>query len=969
MPDIFQLFDGTIGAGGSAAVQDQHASSFSDVDSENALVSTLSSGSDSVDLLVDYSDFANFVTFNSAESYVTLTADDVLNSYPVGGTADDAQQFLNSLDGFQRFFLSGWPSWSGHLRFDPSVSASYVRVDDVGTQDGSSRTSFMSPGTGSLSVQGWVHVPPMTGSNDVLVVFQKLRQGTSNGYTVFTTGSAIGFQVVSGSTSVTVTGALAAMPSFFAAVIDHTTATGSVSLYVGTTGTFPVLVSSASLLLQSRFDLASGSFYMGSGSVSGKVVRPFTGSLDSVSVWSAARTSQQLSGTYNRKVYAQSDLLASWQFNDASPQTPSTYASVVRDRSGHSLDGRIQSFFSGVLGSGSYVNDVADPILSLDDPNVVSYIVDAQQSGVLYDRSNPSLIFTLFPEAFSGPDPTSQAVFSSFALTLARHFDRIKLYVNQLPNLHRVSFGDFDQAPDGLLEGVGDFLGWKLQGSFANTDALRYFVGRNVRVGPDANASLETRLSEVKSQLWRRVLQNLPYIYKTKGTAESVRALLRSYGADNGFIRLKEYARKDESTLPLTRVTAEKSVYALTFLSGSTVQATSALIPSGSSFSVELRVRFPLSTDATLVPTELSGALWTLSSGTTYVAAWYEKAGASSETGNVYVTSSFGRVQLTSASLFDDNFYNISFTRNTQTGLNSLRAIRYDAGDLAYSTSSLLTASDAASGYRLMEVGSSVLVPSSGQFWAQELRLWDTDLSASELFAHAAHFESYGRDVSIGNSDLIVHWRMADASTADANGSFSLMDSTLNSVTGTAGGFRPSQVNFTKFLEDYAYIPGIDYGWNQEKVRVFSGSRIDPFDAYRDERFVSLELNMYDALNEDISHIMTSYDELTRVIGLPVNKYREDYEGIRQMRETYFKRLQGRLNFRVFVDMLDFFDSSFATLVERLLPARAQFKGDELIVESHMLERPKYQYQLRPIVEGRIEVSGSITIVDRGDDE
>jgi hypothetical protein len=173
---------------------------------------------------------------------------------------------------------------------------------------------------------------------------------------------------------------------------------------------------------------------------------------------------------------------------------------------------------------------------------------------------------------------------------------------------------------------------------------------------------------------------------------------------------------------------------------------------------------------------------------------------------------------------------------------------------------------------------------------------------------------------------------------------------------------------FTKFLEDYAYIPSMDYGWNQEKVRTFSGSRISPLDAYHDERFVSLEFNMYDALNEDISHIMTSYDELTRVIGMPVNRYREDYEGLRQMRETYFKRLQGRLNFRVFVDMLDFFDSSFSSIVERLLPARSSFRGDEMIVESHMLERPKYQYQLRPVIEGRIEVSGSIAIVDRGDD-
>lgn len=565
MSDIFKLFDGSLSAGGSAAVQDQHGSSFSDIDSENDLVATLASGTDSVDLLVDYSDFSNFVTFNSAQSYVTLTADSVLNSYPVGGTADDVQGFLNSLDGYQRYFLAGWPSWSGHLRLDPTVSSSYVRVDDVGTQDGSSRSSFMSPGTGSLSVQGWVHAPPLTGTNDVSVIFQKLRQGTSNGYTVFLTGSSLGFRVTSGSTDVTVVGSVPDRPAFFAAVIDRNAATGTLSLFIGTTGLFPTLSSTSSVLLGQRFDLASGSFFIGSGSVQGKVVRPFTGSIDSVSVWSTARGLQQLSGTYNRKVYSQPGLLASWQFNDASPSTPASYASVVRDRSGHSIDGRIQLFFSGALGSGSYVNDVPDPILSLDDASVFSYIVNAQQTGALYDRGNSSLIFNLFPESFSSPDPVSADVFASFALTLARHFDRIKLYVNQLPNLRRLEYGDFDQAPDELLEEVGDFLGWKFKGSFASTDALRYFVGRNVQVGPDANASLSTRLSEVKSQLWRRVLLNLPYIYKTKGTAESVESLLRSYGVDSGFVRLKEYALRTEARLKANRVVSEKSSFAVQF--------------------------------------------------------------------------------------------------------------------------------------------------------------------------------------------------------------------------------------------------------------------------------------------------------------------------------------------------------------------------------------------------------------------
>lgn len=571
MSDIFKLFDGGFTAGGAAAIQEQHGSSFSDVSPENDLVSRLASGSDSVPLLVDYSDFSNFVTFNSAQSYVTITADQILNDYPFGGTADDLQAFISALDGYQQYFLGRWPSRTGHLRFNPASSSSYVSILDFGIDSGVARTSMISPGTGSMTIQGWLDVPTLTGSNDVFVVFQKLRDVTSDGLTVYASGSQVFFQVSSGSTTVSVSGTIPAKPAFFSAVLDRSSLTGTVSLYMATTGTYPSLSDSATAIFGSRFDLASGSFYMGSGSLSGKVVRPISGSLDDVTVWSLARTLATMSGSYNRKVFSQPGLVGAWRFNEATDSTPSSYAAVVRDCSGHRLDGRIQRYFSALRGSGSLAYDVPDPILTLDDSSVVSYVVTAQTSGTTFDRSNGSLIFNLFPEAFTQADAQSGEVFQNFALILARHFDRINLYIKQLANLRRVSYGDFDQAPDELLEEIGRFLGFPLGANFASTDAMRYFLSRSVQAGPRGNAALDTSMSQIKAEFWRRALLNLMYIYKTKGTRESVEALLRTYGADSGFIRIKEYARRSEARLVAERVTAEKSVYTLMFVSGSSV--------------------------------------------------------------------------------------------------------------------------------------------------------------------------------------------------------------------------------------------------------------------------------------------------------------------------------------------------------------------------------------------------------------
>jgi hypothetical protein len=978
MGDIFKLFDGRIGAGGAASISDQHAESFSDVTPENELVARLASGSDSVELKVDYSDFSNFVTFNSAYSYVNVTADKILNDYPIGGTVDDLQVFLQDLDGYQRYFLKNWPSRTGHLRLNPANGFQYVRFDDFGVQDGVSRTSFMSPGTGSFSVQGWLDVSAMTGSEDAQVVFQKLKSN-GDGYAVFVSGSSVHFQVVSGALSSLVSAPFTSMPMFFAAVCDRSATTGTLSLYSATTASFPVLSQATSVLLGSRYDLASSSFHIGSGSITSKVTRPFTGSLDDVSVWSTARTLAALTSSYNRKIYAQPNLIAAWRFNEASQTTPVSVASIVRDVSGHRLDGRIQAYHSSSRGSGSLAYDSPDPIMSLDDPTVVSYVVTAQQSGTLYDRSNQSLIFNLFPEAFSTRNPTSAEVFHNFALIIARHFDRIKLYVDQLANMRRVDYGEFDQAPDELLEDVAGFFGWDLKGTFVNADALKYFIGRDVTAGPQGNAGLDTRLSDIKAQFWRRFLQNMAYIYKTKGTRESVEAVLRAYGVNNGFVRLKEYARKSQAKLPVNRVESEKSVYTLRVSGSNSVsfsmpRATGGtetfLVVAPQQFSTELRVKFPGPLNDDMAPTSLSGSIFTISSGSDAacrVALWYEKESASSLTGNLFLTSSAGRLQLVSASLFDDNFYNLSVVKENSTGSITLSAYRYDSGQRVYVTSSVSFSGSTGypfnSNYQRVELGNSVLTPSLGQFWAHEFRLWSAALLPEELDAHAAHFESYGRENSYDNEQLLIHWRLNDGVSSDA-GTLAVVDSTLAGRNGT-GSFPAASNPFDKFLEPYSYIPSIDYGWNQEKVRVYDGPYIDPQERYIDERIVSLEFNMYDALNEDISHLMSSYDELNGILGLPVNRYREDYEGLQQMRETYFKRLQGKLNFRVFADMLDFFDTSFVSIIERLLPARVLFKGDELVVESHMLERPKFQYNLRPIREGIVDISGSIAMVDR----
>src|SRR5512139_2389459 len=91
--------------------------SISQQEEEQRFVSSRFLRMQEVDYKVDYSDFANFVFFNSALDYFNISAEKIINEYPYDGSRDVVEDFTVDLDPYQRYLLGVWPKSSGHLRF------------------------------------------------------------------------------------------------------------------------------------------------------------------------------------------------------------------------------------------------------------------------------------------------------------------------------------------------------------------------------------------------------------------------------------------------------------------------------------------------------------------------------------------------------------------------------------------------------------------------------------------------------------------------------------------------------------------------------------------------------------------------------------------------------------------------------------------------------------------------------------
>ena len=110
-------------------------------------------------------------------------------------------------------------------------------------------------------------------------------------------------------------------------------------------------------------------------------------------------------------------------------------------------------------------------------------------------------------------------------------YDLIRNHIDSLGTLHNRGYKKTNSPPDNTLPILLSNMGWQainpLSGSL--TDILGKYV------------TSVSSFDDIKNSTWRKTLNNLLYIYKSKGTQNSVRALLNTYGYPPDILKVKEF--------------------------------------------------------------------------------------------------------------------------------------------------------------------------------------------------------------------------------------------------------------------------------------------------------------------------------------------------------------------------------------------------------------------------------------------
>jgi hypothetical protein len=128
-------------------------------------------------------------------------------------------------------------------------------------------------------------------------------------------------------------------------------------------------------------------------------------------------------------------------------------------------------------------------------------------------------------------------------------FDELNQFVQGISFAHVVTYDRKDNVPDKYLKDLARVFGWELVSTLISDDLINNYVtnaesqysGQSVGMTP----------VETDNELWRRIILNSPWIWKSKGARKSIEFLINFMGIPKGLMSFNEYIYRADAPLDI----------------------------------------------------------------------------------------------------------------------------------------------------------------------------------------------------------------------------------------------------------------------------------------------------------------------------------------------------------------------------------------------------------------------------------
>ena len=599
-------------------------------------------------------------------------------------------------------------------------------------------------------------------------------------------------------------------------------------------------------------------------------------------------------------------------------------------------------YTSSSIGGLTYPGAGGSSISASTSTDAVDWYDTIISSARNYDVDNKDFLVNNLPLHVQNSADSDQ--FKVFFNMMGHHFDVLYSYtksIAQKKNLeHKYDVG----IKDSLLAEMLKSLSWDAKIPAKAQSLWEYAFAET----SDGTSVSSMSGKQIQNQVWRRLLNNLPYLLKHKGSHRAVKAALSCYGVPSSMLTIMEFGGPRNGDGGISKVTFEDRTAAININGTQSILVPWKQYNETSDYpnSVELRVNSNIKQDQTFV----TSSLWNVGVIHHYRNQAKLKLTVAHTSGSYFVTSS-------EFPFFNDEYTQIVVEKNGNTF--SVKGKEAFQGRIRSEVSASIEVEN-----HIWQTDTTLKIGDGSTFTGSvdEFRYWTVPLSESRVDNHTLMPDAIdGNHVSSSTEDLILRLdfeypKNRNTDTAIKNVSINegynvpfVTASNFDSITEYPYHYTPYERTVTanvpssgfnvsqkfRFEEQSGLTEDIDKGLSLSYRERSTKKSFDtaPVDSNRLGMFFSpiKEINM------DILKSLGQF-ELDDYIGDPSDEYQYEYGKLKTLRNYYFKRYS--INLYEYIQLVRYIDQSLFQTLESLVPARA-IVSSGLLIEPHILERNK----------------------------
>ena len=590
-----------------------------------------------------------------------------------------------------------------------------------------------------------------------------------------------------------------------------------------------------------------------------------------------------------------------------------------------------------------------------------------------YDKYNPNYLVNNIPEFIK--EDYNNNDFLVFLDMIGQHFDILWVYINNLSKTKVLEHKQVNGFSNNLVHSLLESFGWNAKRAFNSELIWEYAFGTY----KDGFQKYGMPLADANDEVWRRILNNLPYLLKHKGTARAMKAIMACYGVPQSMLTIMEFGGPQDPTKGgSSKFTFDDRTAAISLHKESSVIVPWHSVGATLDYPncIEFRIRPSGSIDS--VATLISGSEFTLdlvnTTGSFYKLELNFGGNDSNstyfETGSVYVAPELSGIyvfgpDLKTGSLdfplSNEHYSNIAINRHNNPDSSSWYEVWLGTSDghrIITSVSMSMLYNDS------QWTGSTPNLVVGGNGYAGELdefRFWTVPLQKSKFENHTLFPDAInGNSFTASTSDLMFRLDFEYPKDRTITENIGIKNVAISDNYGEP--FASASNMYSASAYPYQYIPydrtvtatvpslGFNYS---NKIRFESASLVGDlsyktratkkaFDrAPIDTNRLGLFFSPIKELNMDILKAFGDFN-IDNYIGDAGDEYKDTYSQLDTLRHYYFERLDNR-DIYEYIRLIKYIDKSLFEVLSDLAPARTNIvKG--LLIEPHYLERSKTRW-------------------------